>query len=416
MLRAFGFLIVAVILLALAWAIGSIPGTLTAHSGGYMVQTSVPAAIVMMAVIALVLALLLRLFGGIRRAPGGFGNWRSGRRRRLGEAATERGIVALAAGDAAAAQTEAVNARRLLGDTPLVLLLTAESARLAGKPEQANAAFQQLTQHKRMAYLGHRGLLRHHLAAGDSDTAAGHALAAEDAYPGGAWTKDQRLEIALRKRDYAAALNLARNPAQTVALATAAANAATSPADALIFAKRAIKTAPGFAPAIAAYANALRRAKRDRAARQTLLKGWAAAPHPLLGDAWLEKIAAPIERAQAAVELADSAPRHPESELLLAQTALAAQLSGEAKRHAHAALAAGLKDKRVYAILASLEPGPDSIAAAANAPAAKWRCEQCQAETEDWTAICPNCGKAGTLAWQSSNLAPAAPTFARLSA
>jgi HemY protein len=402
MLRAIGFLIIAAILLAIAWGIGNIPGTLTAHSGAYTVETSVPAAIIIIAIIAVVLSLLLGLFGRLRRAPGGFGNWRSGRRQRQGEAATERGIVALAAGDAAAAQNEAVTARKLLGDQPLVLLLTAESARLAGNTEQANAAFQQLTRHKGLAYLGHRGLLRHHLAAGDHDIATTHALAAEDAYPGGSWTRNQRLEIALKQRDYAAALRLTRNQAEVAALATAASNAAGTAADAFHYAKQAVKAAPGFAPAVAAYANALRRSKRDRAARQALAKGWAAAPHPLIADSWLDKIATPIERAQAAAELAKRAPGHPESELLLAQTALNAQLTGEARRHANAAIKGGLTDKRAYAVLASLEPNPENITAAANAPAPRWLCENCQAETAEWTAICPSCGKAGSLVWQTS--------------
>jgi len=405
MRRTVGFLFIAAILLGLAWAIGTIPGTLIAHSGPYTIETSVPAAILILAVIILLLTLLLRLIGGLRRAPGGFFTWRSGRRRKQGELATERGIVALAAGDAAAAQAQAAIARKLLGETPLVLLLTAESARLAGKTDQANAAFQQLTQHKTLAFLGHRGLTRHHLAAGDTATATTHALAAEDAYPGSAWTKSQRLDIALKKQDYPAALALAANPAEVAALATAAANTAATPADALRYAKQAVKAAPAFPPAIAAYANALRKTNRDRAATKLLFKGWAASPHPLIADTWLAKAATPIERAQAAAELTKSAPGHPESELLLAQTALAAQLTGEAKRHANAAIQAGLIDKRPYSILATLEPTPASIAAAANAPLPKWRCNVCSAESLDWTAVCPGCGKAGTFFWKTGSTA-----------
>jgi HemY protein len=405
MRRAVGFLIIAAMLLAAAWGIGTIPGTLVAHSGPYTIETSVPAAIIMLAIIVLLLTLLLRLIGGLRRAPGGFFSWRSGRRRKQGELATERGIVALAAGDAAAAQTQAATARKFLGETPLVLLLTAEAARLAGQPEQANAAFQQLTRHKTLAFLGHRGLTRHHLAAGDTATATTHALAAEDAYPGSAWTKTQRLDIALKNRDYQAALGLTANQAEVAALATAAANAAATPANALRYAKQAVKAAPAFPPAIAAYANALRRTNRERAATKLLAKGWAAAPQKLIADAWLAKAATPIERAQAAAELAKFAPGHPESELLLAQTALAAQLRGEAKRHANAAIQAGLTDKRPYSILATLDPDPKAIAAAANAPLPTWRCNVCSAESPDWNPVCPSCGKAGTLSWQTGSSA-----------
>jgi HemY protein len=402
MFRAIRFIVIAGLLLALAWWIGTIPGTFTAHSGQVTVQTSVPVAILILAAIAVILSFLLRLVFHLRRAPGGIGNWRSGRRQKQGEIAVQRGIVALAAGDAAAAQVAAVQARRQLGDTPLVLLLTAEAARLSGNTAQAKAAFQQLTGHKDMAFLGHRGLLRAHLEDGQHEIAATHALAAEDAYPGSAWLKTQRLDIALKQQDVKAALALTHNPAEIAALATAAANAADHPADARRYGKQAIKAAPNFAPAIAAYARALRRSNRERAARKMLTNGWAASPHPMIAAAWLEKFVSPIERAQAASELAKAAPGQPETELLLAETALAAQLSGEARRHAQAAIQAGLTDKRPYTVLATLEPSPENITAAASAPAPRWVCGNCSAETSDWAATCPNCGKAGTLAWKTT--------------
>jgi HemY protein len=402
MFRAIRFIVIAGLLLALAWWIGTIPGTFTAHSGSVTVQTSVPVAILILAVIAVILSFLLRVVFHLRRAPGGIGNWRSGRRQKQGEIAVQRAIVALAAGDAAAAQAAALQARRQLGDTPLVLLLTAESARLAGKTEQAKTAFQQLTGIKDMAFLGHRGLLRAHLEGGEHEIAATHALAAEDAYPGSAWLKTQRLDIALKQQDVKAALALTHNPAEIAALATAAANAADHPMDARRYGKQAIKAAPNLAPAIAAYARALRRSNKERAARKVLLNGWAASPHPLIATAYLEKISSPIERAQAALELAKAAPGQPETEILLAETALVAQLSGEAKRHANAAIQAGMTDKRPYNVLATLEPSPEHMTAAATAPSARWVCRNCSAETPEWAAICPSCGKAGTLAWKTS--------------
>jgi HemY protein len=402
MFRAIRYIVIAAILLVLAWWISTIPGEFTAHSGNITVQTSVPAAILILAVIALVLSFLLRLLFHLRRAPGGIGNWRSGRRQKQGEIAVQRGIVALAAGDSVAAQAAAAQARKQIGDTPLVLLITAEAARLSGNTALAKAAFQQLTGHKEMAFLGHRGLLREHLEGGDHEIAATHALAAEDAYPGSAWLQTQRLQIALKRQDVKAALALTRDPAEIAALAAVAANAADTPADARRYAKQAIKAAPNFAPAIAAYARALRRSNRERAARKVLMNGWTGAPHPMIADAWLEKFSSPIERAQAASELAKAAPGQAETELLLAETSLAAQLSGEAKRHAHAAIQAGLTDKRPYTVLATLEPSPENITAAANAPAPRWVCGNCAAETADWAATCPNCGKAGTLAWKTT--------------
>jgi len=401
MLGAIRFTIIALICLAIAWWISSIPGTFTAHSGSVTVTTSVPFAILLLVLTALILTALLRVLSGLRRAPGGFGAWRGSRRQKLGEVATTRGIVALAAGDAKAAETEATRARKLLGDSPLVLLLTAESARLAGKPEEAKSAFEKLTHNKDMAFLGHRGLVRHHVAAGDHDTADKHAANAEAAYPGAAWLKTQRFDIAIKKQDFRAALSLTRNPAEIAALATGAARAASNDRDALAYAKQAVKADPKLAPAVTTYAATLRKLTRNRAAKKALLNGWTANPHPLIAAAYLAHIPAALERVKAASDLAKAKPGHPETELLLAQTSLDAKLTGEARRHAEAALAAGLTDKRPFEILAALDDAPAKTALA-HAPTPIWACTNCYTEQPDWHPACPNCAKPGTLTWKTT--------------
>jgi HemY protein len=401
MLRAVKFILIAAVILLLAWWIGGLPGSVTATSGGYTVETSVPAAILALFLIALLLTVLLRVLGGLRRAPGGFSAWRGERRHKLGEVATQRGLVALAAGDAAAAWAEAARAKKLLGETPLVLLLTAEAARLSGKSAEALAAFTQLSTHDEMGFLGHRGLLRHHLEQGDHDAAKTHAAAAEARYPGSAWVRAQRLALALRQSDFRAALRLTQAPAEVAALATAAAQASTEKGQALSFAKQAVKADAKLAPAVVALAQALRAAGKPRAANKALRAGWAAAPHPLIAQAYLEPVNGLIEKVQAAAELAAQNPGHAESELLMAQTSLHAVLPAEAHRHAAAAIAAGAADARAHDVLASLEGNPPS-----GGPKPMWVCAACHTPQEHWAAVCPACHKPGTLAWQIS--APAA--------
>jgi HemY protein len=396
MLKALRFIIVAAVLLAVAWYVGNLPGDVTAHSGDYTVQTSVPAALLLLFCVALLFTILLRVLGGLRRAPGGFGSWRGGRRRKLGEIAVQRGLVALAAGDAAAAMAEAGRAKKLLGESPLVLLLAAESARLAGKTAQAQAAFEKLTTHKEMKFLGHRGLLRSRLAAGDHEKAAVHALAAEDAYPGSAWLKEKRLEIAVKQQNWANAVGFARKPAEVAAFATAAAGAADNRL-ALSYGKQAVKAQPELAPAVVAYAKALFANGKARAAKKALLSGWAVAPHPLIAQAYLEPVATPIERAQAAADLAAAKPAHPESHLVLAQTSLAANLPGEARRHAEAAVKAGSNDGRAAAILGQLDGGAKTLMLVPAAAPLGWVCSACHAPAANWQPTCPHCHRAGVL-------------------
>ena len=396
MWRAVKFIVIAAVLLVLAWWIGGLPGNVTATSGPYRIETSVPAALLILFVIAVLFTILLRVLGGIRRAPSGVVAWRGGRRQLLGEIATQRGLVALAAGDIAAARAEAGRARKCLGDTPLVLLLTAESARLAGMTAQAQEAFRRLGEDKEMGFLGHHGLLRHSLAVQDHEAARDHVLAAERAYPGSAWLQEQKKELAVRRQDWGTALTLTSNPAEIAAFAVAAARDSGMPQHALAYAKKAVKAAPGLAPAVVAYASALRQAGKPRAAKKALIAGWKEAPHPLIAAAYLEPLATPLERAQAAAELAAARPGHAESELVLGETALEARLTGEARRHAEAALATHDDDGRAADILARLEGKP--VQAGSDSA---WVCGACQTRCADWAPVCPHCQRPGTLVWRA---------------
>ncbi len=392
MWKALKFCILAAIILVLAWWLAGLPGSVTANAGDYQINTSTPLAVLLVLVLVGLLIVLFRVLGGLRRTPGRFSGWRGGRRAQAGETALQRGLVAVAAGDASGAKAAAVKARSLLGDTPFVQWLTAEAARLSGQDEQARLAFERLTHSKEMKFLGHQGLLRESLKAGRTDEAAKQAAAAEQAYPGGTWTRRQRLTLAVSEQNYAAALRLTQEPRERAALAVAASEKAETPKLALDFAKQAVKADPASPAAVAALAKALRGMGKERAARKTLLHGWELAPHKLLAAAWLSPDATPLERAQAAAQLAAAKPGHEESELLLGETALDAKLTGEARRHAEAALAAGNKDGRAAAILAKLDGKP----APAITPA--WRCTSCQTQAESWAPTCPACGKIGTLA------------------
>ena len=399
MLTAAKFLLLAALLLALAWWIGGLPGDVTAHVGGYAITTNTPAALLLLFLIAVIFTVMLRVLGGIGGTPGKIAAWRGAKRQAAGERAMRRGLVALAAGDAAAATAEAQKVHKLLGDTPMALMLRAEAAQLAGDTATAKSAFTALAQDKEMRFLGHRGLLRAALGRADLETAKRHAQDAEKAYPGGAWTRAQRLHLALKAQDYAAALGLTQDKNEIAALAVAAGQQAIAPRDALRYAQTALKAVPEFPPALALAAEALRRQDKTRTVRKMLLNGWAEKPHPLIAAAWFAPDATPIERAQDAAALAAANPSHAESELVLAQTALAAGLVAEARRHAGLALHAGVDDGRAQAVLDTLDNKPPAP------PRSAWVCEACHNTTQSWAALCPACGKPGSLRWRTPGTA-----------
>jgi HemY protein len=414
MRRVIGFLILAAILVAIAYALDALPGEIGATIGTYSFSAPLPLVVVAFAVLFVILYLLLRLLATLLSVPGRFGRSRHERQLRQGDRAIIRAFAALAAADPKAAMREAQRAKRLMPTAPMALLVSAEAARLAGKPEDSEADYRTLATQPDAAFLGLRGLLRQALDARDWTLAADLARRAELAHPGAAWLRGERARLALRTGSWAEALALSGPDAPRAVMATAAAEAATDPIQALRLAKDAFAADPKLAPAALAYAGRLRAAREERKAENVIEKAWAAQPHPDLATFYLERDTDPLARVKEAQRLAGFNRTHPESHILLAQSCLAAKLTGEARRHVQAALAAGLDQRRVWGLKADIE---DADAAAGGGEGAtfaahealrrsqsarrdpRWRCSTCGAELVQWHAACPSCGTVGRVEW-----------------
>lgn len=396
MWKAFKFCIIAFVILGIAWWVASLPGNVSIHAAGYEMETPVSIALLLLVILIILAVVLTRLFVGLRRGPARLASWRKNRRHEAGEIALQRGLVAVAAQDASSATAAARKAKSFLGDKPILQWINAEAARLVGKTEDAKQDFEHLTQTEDLKFLGLQGLLRIALQAQHWDEAEKLAEEAENAWPGGSWTRQQRVNLAIQQQNYSRALQLTQLAPERAALAIAAAKNAETPDLAIGFAKQAIKAESTQPMAIVTLARALRKAGKDRAARKVILKGWEQVPCPLLADAWFSENASPLERAQEASKLVAVNLGHVESELLLAQTALAADLKGEARVHAEAAKAAGNKDGRADAILAALHDQKTLSLATV------WQCSACASTQEEWAPVCPTCGKIGTLVAKNS--------------
>ncbi len=394
-----------------AWWLATLSGRISADIAGYTVETSAPAALLGLIVLFWLIYVLFAVVAALFRLPGLGGRWRAERRRHGGEVASTRALVAIAAGAGGDAMREAHKARRMLGDTAQTLLLAAESARLANRTEEAEAAFRLLAARSDSALLGYRGLYRLAVARQDWAEAASLATAAERAHPGADWLRPERSRLAVRAGDWAAALELApRGPARA-ALAVAAARAEADPKRAAALAKQAWKMDPALTPAALTYAETLRAAGRERVAQSVLRHAWTVAPHPDLATAALQPIADKLEREQAAQRLTGANPQHPESRLLLTRTAFEAGLIGEARHRAEAARDAGLHRRSLFLLLAAIAEaeganpaaGRSELRLAADAdPDPAWRCEACSASFPLWHGACPTCATPGSLRWRTS--------------
>jgi HemY protein len=330
--------------------------------------------------------------------------------------------VALAAGEAPAARSAAGRAKNLLGETAQTLLLDAEANRLAGREAEAEAIYRRMAERPDAAFLGLRGLFRQAMAREDWAEAARLAKRAEAAHPGGAWLQDERLQLAVRSGDWSLAARISGAAAPRIAYATAAVESTADPAQAEALAKKAWRQDPGFAPAALAYATRLRAAGREKRAQSVLAEAWNAGQNPALADFALAPLTDPLARIAAANRLVGKTRETAESQFLLARLSLAAGLTGEARRHAMAARAAGMRQKRFFLLLADLEAAEhgeseagqraqrDALRQAAEAePDPAWHCDSCGAAHGEWHPVCPACQTPGRLRWGArARLAPVA--------
>ncbi len=404
-------ILLGVAAVALAWWLAGLPGSVTVALAGYTIETATPLALVGVVVLVLVLLALLRLLGWVLGAPRRVGFWRARRRRDAGDASSTRALVAIAAGDAAAARREAGRARRLLGDGAQPLLLAAEAARLSGDEAGAAELFRKLADREDAALLGLRGLYRQAAAREDWAEAARLAGQAEIAHPGGTWLREERERLAVRGGDWRQALALAAPDAPRADYLTAQAEAETDADQGRKLAKQAFRDHPGFAPAALAYARRLRAAGREDRALDVLTRAWTAGPQPDLAALALAPVTEPMQRVRVAAKLAAGRSEDAESHLLLARVNLEAGLTGEARRHLEAARRT-LDERRVWVLLADLEAAErgdsetgrlaqrDALRRAATAsPDPAWHCEACGTVLAGWRPVCPSCGVAGRVRW-----------------
>jgi HemY protein len=412
MLKVILFLLAGSIIVTAAWLLAGIPGHVVASIGAFTIETSTPFAILMLVALVAAIVLLLRVVRGLLALPRQGAGWRRNHRVVMGERAVTRVLVALAAGENAAARKEARRARHLLGESPQTLLLVAEASRLSGREDEAEEAFRALTEQKDAKYLGLRGLLRQAIDRRDWPEALAIANQAEAAHPGTVWLRQQRAELALQTENWAEALELVGQDPRRPTYYIAAADAEPDPARALSFARQAWKQDPAFPPAAIAYASRLRAAGHEKRARSCIADTWARSPHPDLAAFALASEPDKLARVQAAKRLVGGNPANLESRVLLAQVALEAGLTGEARHQVEIAETEGAKQRRLCLLLAEIEEQErgdtqagraaqrDALRQAASAePDPHWQCTSCHEDHTEWHPKCLTCREVGTIKW-----------------
>ena len=435
MLRVLVFIAVASALAFGAVWLAERPGEVSIIWGGMTIETTVAMAAIGVALLVFAGMMLWSLLRFMLGLPTAFSFASRARKRTRGYEAVSRGMVAIGAGDPSAARRHASDARKLIPDEPLALLLSAQSAQLSGDKPAAEAAFKDMLEEPTTRVLGLRGLFVEARRRGDQISARAFADEAVRLSPSLAWANDALLEFHSTAGDWAqartaverrAALRLSdktesRRHRAVLLAAEALAKQDANPTDALSAALEALKLAPGLTPA-AALAGRMLSARGDlRKAARVLEAAWREQPHPDLaaayvnlrnGDSQKDK----LDKAQALMKLK---PTDPESVFAVADAAIAAR-DYPLARKALSPLLAAVPTVRACLLMARIEDGEHGSAGRAR----EWLTRSVRAPrdnawvadgivSETWLPVSPVSGRLDAFAWTLPPpvLGSAAPAF-----
>ena len=360
------FVVIGAISLGVAW-LADRPGDVVIVWQGMRIQTSVmvlAGALLAAVAVLLVIWKIIRLIVG---SPGAFANLRQHRRGVRAYEAISRGLIAVGSGDMEAAQRHASTVKKLAPHEPLALLLSAQSAQLAGDREGAERVFRDMAGRHDTKPLGLHGLYIEAHRRNDLTSARAYAEEAARTAPSLGWASRAVLEARCKEGDWAGALALLEANAATlgktiyrrlraVLLTAHAHSIESSDRDkAKEAALEAVKLAPTLIPAAALAGRMLGESGEVRKATRVIDTAWRANPHPELAQAFFELRSGESarDRLKRIEGAAKNVPDNVESALAIARAAIDAREFARARAVLEPYIA--VPTKRVALLMAELE-------------------------------------------------------------
>lgn len=367
MIQVVLFLItVALVAAGFVW-VADRPGDVLITWMGYRIETSFMVALLAVGALVVVAMIVWSVARGILRSPEQVSLFFRHRRAMKGYLAITRGLVAIGAGDLRLARKSADEAARLSPGDPLMLLLTAQSAQMAGDRGGAERAFHEMTRHENTKLLGLRGLYIEAQRRNDVTAARRVAAEAAKAAPALAWAGQAVLDDRCAATDWSGALealdhmksaldkNDYRRKRAVLLTARALALDELDRDAARALALDAVKLAPDLVPAAALAGRRLAESGDVRRASKILNTAWKLNPHPDIAEAYANLRFGDTARARLTrmQSLADKVPGQLEGALAVARAALDAREFAAAR----AALAPYVTapTRRVATLMAEIE-------------------------------------------------------------
>jgi HemY protein len=294
------------------------------------------------------------------------------RRAVRGYLAISRGLIAIGAGDLRIARKAAEDAARLSPGDPLALLLSAQSAQMAGDRGAAEHAFREMARRENTKLLGLRGLYIEAQRRNDSEAARRVAEEAARLRPAVGWAGQAVLDDRCAASDWAGALDALENMKSALeradyrrrravllaARAQALEDIDRDTARALVL--ESVKLAPDLVPAAALAGRRLAESGEPRKARKILEAAWTLNPHPDIAESYANVRFGDSARERLArmQKLAAKVPGQLEGALAVARAALDAREFATAREALGPYLSA--PTRRVAALMAEIEEAEHS--------------------------------------------------------
>jgi HemY protein len=333
------------------------------------------------------------------------------------------GLAAIASRDVHRAKKALNKLRPEQRQSPLALILSAQTAMLAHEPQAAEDAFRKMADLPQTRLMGLRGLVMQQ--AGQGHMAAAHGLieATLAQNPKSPWALETAFELEVRSRDWDKALPTLKKLARLQDMPDLKhkraliyfeqahlAQQENNGSKALKLSAQAYDLEKALAPLAVSYAHHLFTDKQARKARKILAQSWKSNPHPDLAVAYVTDLVDPLEQFSHMQTLHQMTPHSWVSRMMYSHYAVQAQMWGIARPHLEA-LVTEKPFQCVYADLIAMEDKLGNlsqmralVAQAAHAlPNPGWHCQACGHTNDVWSSLCSQCGDFDTLLWTDSH-------------
>jgi HemY protein len=272
-------------------------------------------------------------------APGRLGKAAERAKHKRGQEALALGLIAAESGEFDDARKQAAKAEHLIEEPRLALLLEARSAEVAGDTAAADRAYSGMLNDHETELLGRKGLLQSALKRGDRMAALSHAAAAMKLSKSAAWPFQSLFELSVQAGEWEQAIDALDEGERRKFIETRVATrrravlltAAAAKLDrdrrvdkAIDLVEKAVRLAPGFAPAAALGSRLLLEDGKAWKAASILEEAWETAPHPAIAHAYrdLKSDEPPADRAKRMAGLVELKPENRESKIITADLAI----------------------------------------------------------------------------------------------